>query len=77
MKHSFRNAAREEEDYHQFFSGDRKGYRMAASRKKPSEDWYISAMWKDGGYIVDGYWSDSADKTLEDAIAELVRLTDN
>ena len=38
--------------------------------KRPGEDYYICVRYKDGSYCYDGFWENSKNKTLEEAIAE-------
>lgn len=40
---------------------------------EPANDWYIRVNHPDGGYLYDGWWSNSADKSAEDAVAEAFR----
>lgn len=37
---------------------------------EPTGDWYIRVTAPDGCYIYDGWWSDSARKSSEEAVAE-------
>ncbi len=43
------------------------------SRESENEDWYIIVTAPCGMHDYDGWWQDSADKSIEDALAEAVR----
>jgi hypothetical protein len=40
---------------------------------EPMGDWYIRVNHPDGGYLYDGWWADSAGKSVADAVAEAFR----
>lgn len=49
-----------------------RGYQVWAELE-PMGDWYIRVNHPDGGYLYDGYWRDSDDKSPEEAVAEAFR----
>lgn len=42
-------------------------------RDRHNQNWYIVVQDQGGYKLYDGYWADSADKTLDDAIVEACR----
>lgn len=50
-----------------------KGCAITVSRYDSSQEWYITVTDPAGGYLYDGWWRDSEDKTLVEAIAEAKR----
>lgn len=53
--------------------GEAEGFNIDVHRDADTEDWYIQVKTVDGGYIYDGWWKDSANKTAAEAIAEAMR----
>lgn len=47
-----------------------KGCSILLQKDKPNGNWYLIVHTKDGGYLYDGYWQDSADKTEAEAFME-------
>lgn len=50
-----------------------KRHRIALTRDGYDKDWYIQVTAPDGGYVYDGWWRDSADKTAAQALEEAKR----
>lgn len=43
---------------------------ITVERETKRDNWYITVQCPDGTYAYDGWWRDSVDKTVEQAIAE-------
>jgi hypothetical protein len=52
------------------FDGMYKGHEIRIQRDDDRQDWYIAVRDQGGYYVYDGYWRDSSDKSLDDAIIE-------
>lgn len=51
-------------------------YRQCAihiERQTKHENWYIQVQHADGGYLYDGWWTDSIGKTMREAVVEACR----
>lgn len=46
------------------------GFDFEIERDDADEDWYIRVSPTDDSYLYDGWWRDSADKSLREAVAE-------
>ncbi len=71
-------AAVEQHEKNLFYS-QHHGYIVEVERKSTAEDWYIQVRPCDGGFLYDGWWNDSHQKSLRQAVFEAVRgacLTD-
>lgn len=53
------------------FQGKYKGHYIVITRDKSDEDWYITVS-SDEGYAYDGWWQDSAEATINQAIQEAI-----
>lgn len=51
------------------FWGEYEAHDIEIFRERLDEDWYIIVQ-GDGGYLYDGYFNDSADATIDEAIEE-------
>ena len=49
------------------------GFEYLIERESDSDDWYIMVNPVEHGYIYDGWWKDSANASLRDAVKEAVR----
>lgn len=57
----------------QYFYGEYKGYLIDIDRDEDhGGDFYIM-VFNDGGYLYDGWWDDSKDATIDDAIKEALQ----
>ena len=54
------------------FYGWYKGHEIQIDREKESGNYYI-LVWSDAGYDYDGWWNDSADASIDEAIEEAKR----
>ncbi|MNZ37486.1 hypothetical protein D3C78_549330 [compost metagenome] len=53
-------------------SGMINDHAIEISRENEGEDWYIVVTAPCGVHSYDGWWADSAEKTIEEALAEAV-----
>lgn len=58
-----------EPNYH----GEYKGHQIHASRANRNEDWYIWVRTPQGSLAYDGWWKDSARKSIHAAALEAIR----
>lgn len=49
------------------------GYEYQIERDEDNGDWYIQVNPVEHGFLYDGWWSDSADASLRDAVQEAIR----
>lgn len=49
------------------------GYDYQIERDSNDDDWYIQVRPSDSGYVYDGWWRDSAHRTMEEAVREAIR----
>ena len=54
------------------FYGIYKDHTVSVHRDRPGSDWYFIVTDPDGSYSTDGWWRDSAQKTMEEAIVESI-----
>lgn len=50
-----------------------RGHEITVERGSKDENWYIQVFSPSGGYAYDGWWRDSASKTVAEAFAEAKR----
>lgn len=56
-----------------YFEGRYKQHDIRIDRTARNPNWYIVVRGPDGCYACDGWWRDSADKTMDEAILEACR----
>lgn len=54
------------------FEAEVNGYEFSLEKDGESEDWYIQVKPVGESFLYDGWWSDSEDKELAEAIAEAI-----
>lgn len=54
------------------FFGIYKDHTISVHRDRPGSDWYFIVTAPDGSYSTDGWWRDSAQKTMAEAIMESI-----
>jgi hypothetical protein len=47
-----------------------KGATITVDRERRAENWYITVILESGSYLYDGWWADSADRSMDEAIEE-------
>lgn len=48
------------------------GYVIELSREDSDDDWYIQVREYEGGHLYDGWWRDSEDKPIQDALGQAI-----
>ncbi|HHC7311894.1 TPA: hypothetical protein ACN30N_004824 [Vibrio campbellii] len=49
------------------------GYEFNIEKDPEEDDWYIQVNQEGEGFLYDGWWSNSEDKSLKDAVIEAIK----